>query len=90
MRLTPEQKTKLVLRHQNGETVSALCLETGVPKSTLYSWLKPHKATQAPDDTLITPYTVSLLRKHIKKLEDMLVVLQTVNGCVHSSLSKTV
>ncbi|MEG0835113.1 MAG: IS3 family transposase [Christensenellaceae bacterium] len=86
MRLTTEEKSRIVLRYQNGESISNLFLETGIPRSTLYSWLKPYKTSRSPDDSIITPYTVSLLCKHIRKLEDMLAVLQTVNCCVQSSL----
>lgn len=34
------EKQALVTRYTGGETVSAICMETGISKSTLYSWIK--------------------------------------------------
>ncbi len=45
MKYTTEQKQALVLRYQNGESVSDICTQTGIARSTLYSWLKPYQTT---------------------------------------------
>lgn len=45
MKYTTEQKRELVLRYQNGESVSDICTQTGIARSTLYSRLKPYQTT---------------------------------------------
>lgn len=45
MKYTPDQKRELVLRYQNGESVSDICTQTGIARSTFYSWLKPYQPT---------------------------------------------
>ena len=40
MRLTTEEKRQLVMRYQAGEIVASICADTGIARSTLYSWIK--------------------------------------------------
>ncbi len=85
MKLTKEEKSKLVERYQSGVSVSVLCTETGIPRSTLYTWIKqfsnPSKETEIP---LSQDY--NKLLSHLEKLESMIAVLQTVDCCTTSPL----
>ena len=41
MRISTEAKQSLIARYQAGESVTDICADTGVPRSTFYTWLKP-------------------------------------------------
>lgn len=71
--------------YQNGESVSALCAELNVPRSTIYSWIKEHGVSSSKSDgTPITVKTVHLLEKRIKKLEAELEIWKRC-GCTLDS-----
>ena len=42
MRTSTEEKRSLVARYQAGESVSDICADSGVPRSTFYTWIKPY------------------------------------------------
>lgn len=56
MRATAEEKRALVARYQAGESVAEICSETGVARSTFYTWLKPYQTVQTKSG-----YTITLL-----------------------------
>ncbi len=41
MKYTIDQKHEFITRYQNGESVSDICTETGIARSTFYTWIKP-------------------------------------------------
>ena len=45
MRISTEAKQSLVARYQAGESVADICADTGVPRSTFYTWIKPYTVT---------------------------------------------
>ena len=45
MRISIEEKQSLVARYQAGESVAEICADTGVPRSTFYTWIKPYTVT---------------------------------------------
>ena len=45
MRISTEAKQSLIARYQAGESVTDICADTGVPRSTFYTWLKPYTVT---------------------------------------------
>ena len=55
MRYTIEEKRQLVLRYQNGESAAHICAETGIARSTFYSWIKPYQTTVTDTGVLVTP-----------------------------------
>jgi putative transposase len=77
------EKQALVTRYTGGETVSAICMETGISKSTLYSWIKQYQPTRTWSGRVITPKDYdSLLRR--EKQEKLIAVLKTA-GCLPSA-----
>lgn len=39
MRISAEEKYLLVTRYQDGESVAEICTDTGVARSTFYTWI---------------------------------------------------
>ena len=86
MKYTTSQKQELVLRYQNGESVSDICTQTGIARSTLYSWLKPYQTTITEAGTVVTPQEFSALKKRVEKLEGIIQVLKSVDCTVSAPL----
>lgn len=50
---TQEEKIALITRYHKRASVSNLCFETGIPRSTLYSWIDHFsKVKNAADETI--------------------------------------
>ncbi len=78
------EKQVLVSRYLGGETVSAICTETDIPKSTLYTWIKQYQPTQTRSGRVITPKDYDSLLRRCEKQEQLIAVLKTV-GCLPSA-----
>ena len=83
---TKEQKQELVLRYYNGESVSTICLQTGIPRSTVYTWIKPYKSNHTKASLKICAVDYEIYKKRCTKLENMVEILQTVDCNVLSPL----
>ena len=86
MKYTTDQKRELVLRYQNGESIADICTQTGIARSTLYSWLKSYQTIITDAGTVITPKEFLALKKRVKKLEGIIQVLKSVDCTVSSPL----
>lgn len=81
-------KYELVNRYQNGESVTDICLQADVPKSTFYSWLKPYTATYTKTGQIVSAAESAKMKTRIKKLEQIIEVLKKVNCTVSSPLKE--
>ena len=86
MKYTSEQKIQLVMRYQNGESVIDICTETGIARSTLYSWLKPYQTTVTGPGVQVTPHEFTVLKKRVERLEDIIKVLKSAECTVSAPL----
>lgn len=86
MKYTAEQKRKLVLRYPNGESVSDICTQTDIARSTLYSWLKPYQTTITEAGMVVTPKEFVYLKKRVEKLEGIIQVLKSVDCTISAPL----
>ena len=86
MRHTTEEKRRLVMRYQNGESVAHICAETGVARSTFYSWVKPYQTTVTETGVLVTPQAFDALRRKVEKQAAIIQVLKSVNCTVSAPL----
>ena len=78
-------RENIVKRYQGGESVFALCSELNVSRSTIYNWIKEYGISSSKSDgTPLTPKTVHLLEKRIKKLEAELEIWKRC-GCTLDS-----
>lgn len=85
-------KITVVERYQSGTSVSALCSELNVSKSTLYNWIKQYNSIPVKaNNPSITARTVYLLEKRIKKLESELEIWKrcgcTLDSTLHEKLA---
>ena len=78
------EKQALVTRYTGGETISAICMETGISKSTLYSWIKQYQPTRTWSGRVITPKDYDSLLRRCEKQEKLIAVLKTA-GCLPSA-----
>ena len=81
-----EQKRGLVKRYYDGESASNICLQTGVPRSTFYTWVKPYKVVGAALGSEVNAVNYARQKKRIDRLESMVEVLQTVDCSLSSPL----
>ena len=88
MRLRTEEKRTLVSRYHAGESVAEICADTGIARSTFYSWVKLYSV-----NTTISGHTVSHQELHktkqkIQKLEQKVEILQKVNCTASAPLQE--
>ena len=84
MRLSAEEKGALVARYHAGEAVAEICADTGIARSTLYTWIKPYTTTTTDSDHVVSQQEFIKLKQKNQKLEQKLEILQKV-GCTVSS-----
>ena len=81
------EKSEIVKKYWNGQSVAELCRQYGVPRSTLYSWLKRYRQLNASSKCLHSSFTqkdYTDLKRHTDKLEKILEILRLSN-CTHNS-----
>jgi len=83
---TKEQKYELVKRYYDGESASVICLQTGVPRSTFYTWVKPYKVVGTASGCEVSAVDYVRQKQHVEKLENMIKILRTVNCNIASPL----
>lgn len=77
--LTSAEKQLLVSRYFDGEAVSIICTETGIPKSTMYTWIKQYQSIQTRSGHIITPKDYDSLLRRCTKQEQLIAVLKSVD-----------
>lgn len=82
--LSEPQKQQLVTRYLAGEAVSTIYTETGIAKSTLYSWIKQYRPIQTRAERIVTPKDYDSLLRRCEKQEQLITVLKSVN-CLPSA-----
>ncbi len=82
---TPNERQAIISLHRNGKSVAHISLETGVPRSTIYNWLKEESCNQD------TPKELSLknfrmLERKVERLEGIIEILKTAHCLPSDSL----
>ena len=62
----------VVQQYNEGTAVALLCTEHGVPRSTIYSWLKQHRILKSLTDSNVTYKDYHYLKRRMEKLEERL------------------
>lgn len=76
MQYTLSTKQSLITRFHNGESVAALCAETGIPRSTLYSWINSGDILASDTETPVTMRDYIRLEQRVQKLEKIIAILK--------------
>lgn len=84
MRLSTEEKQSLVARYHTGESVTEICADTGVARSTFYTWIKPYTTTTTDSGCVVSQQEFIKMKQRIQKLEQKVEILQKA-GCTASA-----
>lgn len=83
---TEERKHELVKRYYEGESASVICLQSCVPRSTFYTWVKAYKVVETVLDFEVSAVNYSRQKQRLDKLENMIEILRSVNCTITSPL----
>ena len=70
---------------QNSASVSVVAKEFGVPRSTIYRWLKEENFIETTEQ-VYSPSDIRAMERKVAKLEKIISILKTVPCTVHASL----
>ena len=87
-RFTSAEKTEFVKRYKNGTSVITICSETGIVKSTFYSWIKPYSIVLTKTGDQVNLRGFDALQKRNENLENITKILKHVACTVSSPLQE--
>lgn len=83
-----EQKNLIVERHiTGGESVATIVADTNIPRSTLYVWIKQYYEHTLGTKERSPSYQIRLLENKVKRLEEIITILKTVDCSVKDPLN---
>lgn len=85
MKRSSEEKAQLVVRYYNGESVSSICTQEGISRSTFYTWLQPYQTNATKSGGSISAAEFVKMKQ---KLEQKIAILQTVNCTASAPLQQ--
>ena len=87
---TDEEKTNIIKKFNEGDSIKAVCNKYGVSRSTLYRWTHDgRESTTNPENSQsYSAKDYNLLQHRMEKLENMITILKTVNCTVHFPLKE--
>lgn len=88
MRLSTEEKQSLVARYHAGESAAEICADTGIARSTFYTWIKPFTVTMTNSGCAVSQQEFIKMKQKIQKLEQKIEILQKVDCTSSSSLQE--
>ena len=88
MRISTEAKQSLVARYRAGESVVEICADSGVPRSTFYTWIKPYTVTMTDSGHVVSQQAFIKMKQKLQKLEQKIEILQRVNCTVLAPLQE--
>ena len=88
MKYSITEKQNLIMRYHAGESVTGICLQSGVPRSTFYSWLKPRKPSINGINENVSYLEHYKLKNQATRLESIIDVLKKVNCTATSPLKE--
>ena len=87
---TKSQKQELVNQYLTGKSVYTISAETGVPRSTLYTWIRHEQEVRqnsASNKEVINFKSYRQLKEHAQRLEGILEILKTCGCAPHDPLA---
>ena len=86
MLISTEEKRSLVARYRAGESVAEICADSGVPRSTFYTWIRPYTVTMTDSGYAVSQQEFIKMKQKLQKLEQKIEILQKVNCTVSAPL----
>lgn len=88
MRLSTEEKRTLVPCYHTGESVAEICADTGIARSTFYSWIKSYSVSIKNSEHTVSQQELHKTKQRIQKLEQKVKILQKVNCTASAPLQE--
>ena len=82
-----EQKQTILNRYLSGTSVKEIVSETGIPRSTIYAWVKEGNLTEK--DSTVNRKAYNQLQEHARRLEEMLDILKPAAVCLMTRCPKS-
>ena len=86
--LTDSQKSQIVAQYIAGQSVALLCAEHGVPRSTLYYWIRKHHPLQSAQNTIVSYHDFYNLKRRVERLETLLEIIKISECSLNAPLKE--
>lgn len=88
MTCTDQEKAIIVAQYQQGTSAQNLSKKYGVCERTIYRWAKKYCSIVPEGKRILAVKEYDMLLRRVKKLEDIVAILKTVNCTVHAPLKE--
>lgn len=79
MRYSEEEKQTLVSLYYNGKTVSEICQEHQIPRSTFYTWIQTYRPIESKSNSrTVTPKDFDSILRRCEKQKQIIAVLKSI------------
>lgn len=79
MRYSKEEKLSLVIFYYNGKSVTEICMEHQIPRSTFYTWIQAYRPVESKNSSrTVTPKDFDSLLRRYEKQEQIIAVLKSI------------
>lgn len=79
MRYSEEEKRTLASLYYNGKSVTEICMEHQIPRSTFYTWIQAYRPVESKNSSrTVTPKDFDTLFRRCEKQEQIIAVLKSV------------
>ena len=86
MRYSEEEKRTLVSLYYNGKTVSEICQEHQISRSTFYTWIQACRPVEAKNSSrTVTPKDFDSLLRRCEKQEQIIAVLKSIPAIANAT-----
>lgn len=79
MRYNNSKKQELVSQYYNGKSVTEICQEHQISRSTFYSWIQAYRPVESKNSArTVTPKDFDSLLRRCEKQEQIIAVLKSI------------
>ena len=86
MRYNNLKKQELVSRYYNGKSVTEICEENQISRSTVYSWIQAYRPVESKNSSrTVTPKDFDSLLRRCEKQEQIIAVLKSIPAIANAT-----
>lgn len=86
MRYSKEEKLLLVNLYYNGKSVTEICMEHQISRSTFYSWIQTYRPVESKNSSrTVTPKDFDSLLRRCEKQEQIIAVLKSIPAIANAT-----